>query len=570
MFKRYLAFILLTILVLTSFVIPTYADSTIGEIGTEEMEPIENDRVPLKDSYTEEEIQSILSGDHNFDIPEEGIKFSAENFPLEVDENVVSPDWAYIEEDDYYITVLETGKILWSPNASYVTTTSYYESEVHMWVFDEVDTFTYTIRNKFDPSRCLAVSQTSTGVYTVVTKTYSATDTTCHWSMSITSDGNYIQSEAVGTNADGQYLYLSGKRFLLNSTKRTYIGLVDVDWFVPCTSLTFKETYYSTYISGKTQALSIGGGTPTGANCLGNHYITYTVSDTSVCTLNSSKQLVGVSIGYTTIRATHKMTGATGTVRVHVGYPTKVKIYYDYAFKTLCEGSTKFDNIPGAQIEEWFAVVQKKYAEYLDIHLILVSTTLYRSLPEKLVNGNMICSAGNTLQNVCNCSGTCVNSGFSDSDTIVTQQYHHKNIYNILYDAPRPNTDQNINLIITGHSVCAGTSYDSETSTCAGDTVVGLTNMATGRAVVAANSFAGQTLEHEKIIKTIAHELGHLFAPDLDHYGDSAPNTDYDKLQTENCIYGENRNTSQVLDGLALCIYCHDMITYYADRYDHR
>ena len=118
MFKKSLSLILLTVLVLTSFVIPAYADSVIGEIGTEEMGPIESDgRVPLKDSYTEEEIQAILSGDHNFDIPEEGIKFSSESFPLAIDENVVSPDAVYIEEDDYYITVLSTGKVLFAPNS---------------------------------------------------------------------------------------------------------------------------------------------------------------------------------------------------------------------------------------------------------------------------------------------------------------------------------------------------------------------------------------------------------------------------------------------------------------------
>ena len=61
MFKKSLALILLTVLVLTSFVIPTYADSVIGEIGTEEMGPIENDRVPLKDSYTEDEIRALTN-----------------------------------------------------------------------------------------------------------------------------------------------------------------------------------------------------------------------------------------------------------------------------------------------------------------------------------------------------------------------------------------------------------------------------------------------------------------------------------------------------------------------------
>ena len=185
MLKKFLSLILLTVLVLTSFVIPAYADSVIGEIGTEEMGPIENDRVPLKDSYTEDELKSILAGDHNFDIPDEGLAFNAENFPLDVDENVVSPNIVDIVEDDYYIAVQETGKILIAPNSTYITTTNYSESEAYMWEFDEVSAYTYAIRNKLNPDTCLAASPSSSGNSAVVKKTYSATDVTCHWYMHV-------------------------------------------------------------------------------------------------------------------------------------------------------------------------------------------------------------------------------------------------------------------------------------------------------------------------------------------------------------------------------------------------
>ena len=561
MFKKVLSLILLTVLVLTSFVIPAYADSAIGEIGTEETEPIENDRVPLKDSYTEEEIQAILSGDHNFDIPEEGIKFSSENFPLAVDDNVVSPDVVGIIEDDYYITVLSSGKILVAPNASYITTLNYTESEAYMWVFEEVDTFTYAIRNKLNPDTCLAASPSTSGNSAVVKKTYSSTDVTCHWSMSITSNGNYIQSEATGTNADGQYLYLSGNQFVLSSSSITYIGLVDVDAFIPCTSLTFKETYYSTYITGKTSALGIKEGTPTGANYLGNLYITYTISDTDVCTINSSKQLVGAKIGTATVTATHKMTGATGTVKVHVGYPTKVKAYYDYAFIGLCETYDEFNRIPGSQIEKWFEIVKKKYAEDLNIHLILVSTTLDRSLPEMLdADGNTVCLAGENAIAECPCYEDC-----SVSSDGTVNSLHHKNISNILHEMFELSTSQNINVLFTGHNVC----YNHENSY-----IRGISSWPYGCAVIATNysdynDFTSNTEREKRIVSTIAHEIGHLFQNSsitLDHNVDNPPTN-----SSPYCIYGSYKDdVSSVYSNIEICNYCATRIRNNASIYNHR
>ena len=374
--------------------------------------------------------------------------------------------------------------------------------------------------------------------------------------MSITSNGNYIQSEATGTNADGQYLYLSGSRFVLSSTNRTYIGLVDVDWFVPCTSLTFKETYYSTYISGKTQALEIGGGTPAGANCLGNNYITYTISDTSVCTLNSSKQLVGASIGSATITATHKMTGATGTVQVHVGYPTKIKIYYDYAFENVClDNAALYSDWEGpiTQIEKWFDAVRKKYAEDLNIHLILVSTTLYRSYPETLTSDNrMICNDGDSYNSLCSCSSSCDNSSPNS-----LKGYHHKNMYNIACRMPRPDTTENLNILFTGHKVCD----ESDSGSCSTGPL-GLTYGTLGICVISMNPNNGNGRTHGKIIKTIAHEIGHFFDVD-DHYN-TASTTDDD------CIWGDDRNDTDIYSVLKMCDTC--MATLNANKaiYNHR
>ena len=312
MFKKSLALILLTVLVLTSFVIPAYADSVIGEIGTEEMGPIENDRVPLKDSYTEDELKSILAGDHNFDIPDEGLAFNAENFPLDVDENVVSPNIVDIVEDDYYIAVQETGKILIAPNSTYITTTNYSESEAYMWEFDEVSAYTYAIRNKLNPDTCLAASPSSSGNSAVVKKTYSATDVTCHWSMHVYNSGNVLRSEATGTNAAGQYLYISGNQFVLSTSSRTKIGLIDVDWFIPCTTITLDDF---DVVVGKSHYVypTFKGSSGQTANVSNTSWVNYTVTDSTTNVVTISSNLVTArSVGIKQIKIQHKITGAIG------------------------------------------------------------------------------------------------------------------------------------------------------------------------------------------------------------------------------------------------------------------
>ena len=570
MFKKSLALILLTVLVLTSFVIPAYADSVIGEIGTEEMGPIENDRVPLKDSYTEDEIRALLSGDHNFDLPEEGIKFGSENFPLAVDENVTSPDAVDIPGDDYYITVLSSGKILIAPNSTYITTTNYVESEAYMWVFEEVDLLTYAIRNKLNPNTCLAASPSSSGNSAVIKKTYSATDPTCHWSMSMSSNGNYIQSEAVGTNAYGQYLYLSGNQFVLSSTNLTYIGLVDVDWWIPCTAISLGD--YISVAKGGTQTFSITP-TPSNANLLGDDYMTYTIANTSVCTINvRNKILTGVNIGETTLTVKHKMTGATKTINVYVGYQTKIKAYYDNAFKTLCEDYAEYDNNPQTQIEEWFEKVKKKYATSLNIHLNLIAIEKKASYPEEEFPD------GDDPNAPCGCPGTCQNA----SDAI-----HHKNIYNMLDYAPVTDIEEKLNVFFTGHNVCSPKASPHD-----GGNIYGMAFYNEGVCMITVNKEDYSSLSfyldadcREKfIISTIAHEIGHFFQDPnpnpgnayygLDHYGHgngsdgSMPGPTGN--QSNNCIFGGGMDNYNIYNNLTMCPDCTAEIKSNAGRYNHQ
>ena len=564
MFKKSLALILLTVLVLTSFVIPAYADSVIGEIGTEEMGPIENDRVPLKDSYTEDELKSILAGDHNFDIPDEGLAFNAENFPLEVDENVVSPNIVDITEDDYYIAVQETGKILVAPNSTYITTTNYSESEAYMWVFEEVSAYTYAIRNKLNPDTCLAASPSSSGNSAVVKKTYSATDVTCHWSMHVYNSGNVLRSEATGTNAAGQYLYISGNQFVLSTSSRTKIGLIDVDWFIPCTSLSL-ESYYI-LSPGKQQYIEVEGSAPANANLLNNSWVTYSIASSNIATINQNGYIAGNNIGTTTVTVTHKLTKATGSAPVYVGYPTKINIYYDNAF--LNQVTNSYDRTASYMINYFMEDVRVEYAKTLNINLIINSITFEKSYPEQEVNGIPICEHANDRNDLCECSDDCENSGNNGLfGSFVLEDYHHKNIYNMLYRIPEPNTNQNLALFLTGHQTCNEGGEDTDDSCVS--TVCGLAHRDSGRAIVTTNP---NMIDRVKIPYVIAHEIGHLFAPDLDHYNNEQldiPPSNTGKNQNPNCIWGEHKDNEGVYDILKICTGCKNSILSNADRYNH-
>ena len=82
--KKVISIIIMCTFILSSFVISVHAGGNDGIISgpidiTEDTEI----RQPLKESYTLDELYSILAGDHNFDIPEEGLEFTPENFPLD-------------------------------------------------------------------------------------------------------------------------------------------------------------------------------------------------------------------------------------------------------------------------------------------------------------------------------------------------------------------------------------------------------------------------------------------------------------------------------------------------------
>ncbi len=69
--KRILSVITLVAVLLTTFIMPTYTVSAdgslpLGDISTEPMEPVERPKQPLKEAYTREELDAILSGNHEY------------------------------------------------------------------------------------------------------------------------------------------------------------------------------------------------------------------------------------------------------------------------------------------------------------------------------------------------------------------------------------------------------------------------------------------------------------------------------------------------------------------------
>ncbi len=68
---------------------------------------------------------------------------------------------------------------------------------------------------------------------------------------------------------------------------------------------------------------------------------------------------------------------------------------------------------------------------------------------------------------------------------------------------------------------------------------------------------------------TFAHELGHLIATALDHYGDNTPEN-LDGLDIDdNCVWGDNRRSDYVDTTLEMCEYCATRILNAADDIQH-
>ncbi len=258
--------------------------------------------------------------------------------------------------------------------------------------------------------------------------------------------------------------------------------------------------------------------------------------------MESGSYIKGKAIGTTTVVATHMITKATGTATVYVCNQAKINVYYDNAFAervTLSTGES-----PEFMITKYFELPQLVYARDFHIKLKLYYMIPYSSYPET------DCEHGDASERnlLCDCSSACEN--------------HHKNIYNIFDEMPDANKTVALNLLITGHKTC-NEDYDTGDCVSGPNSVGGIGNLNRGCAIVGAEICSIPVMQG-----LIAHELGHLFADNLDHYGSYGyPSTNTNSYQSQNCIWGENKES--MFSSLTMCESCKYALASNSNRYSH-
>lgn len=238
-------------------------------------------------------------------------------------------------------------------------------------------------------------------------------------------------------------------------------------------------------------------------------------------------------------------------LRIIYNVPTiDVDLIYDYGY--LDRYSTANDRVT-AQAN----ALKSKYFSTFGINVNYYAPNEFASYTDS------VCTTSHSTKCSHATDAACTNSVLFTNGTTTLYNYHHNNINNIMLRIPFPNTAAYVRVAYIGHDNCAkvnglhkpnyyyGLTYES----------IGLVT------VMNFDTAASET-------KTLVHEFGHLYmAPD--HYGGSVPTTEEIIEQTgntgfsKNCIYGENKNTTSVINNLTICDGCAAVILANRNKYSH-
>lgn len=241
-------------------------------------------------------------------------------------------------------------------------------------------------------------------------------------------------------------------------------------------------------------------------------------------------------------------------------YVVNLDVIYDQAYLSRYSDASN-------RISSQISALQMKYLTEFGIWVECGSPSEFYSYAdvECTTNPTQVCTHATNSE--------CMNSILYISGNTKLYTYHHNNIYNIMLRIPLPDLSHTVRMAYIGHNICR--TYEttvSEDGKIVTETVHqnnpywGLTY--SGKGLMSITNFG--TAQNET--KTMLHEFGHLFgAPD--HYGGSQPSTDDLKLEDERfssyCIYGEDRNSTEVLQNLTICEGCKARIEQNKDTFDH-
>lgn len=229
----------------------------------------------------------------------------------------------------YYIAEMNEGYLLTSPTSGTLSKTRYSAGNsnshsLQKWIFTEDSDGNYIVYSNTDTSKCLTVNPVTRDV---TLSTYSGSQFQ-KWKMYYSSNGNALQCVSTNANVDGYKLVINSTSCSVSNTIFTPMGFLNVSWFVPCTA-----------IEGRDMAVAVGSNysmyepifTPSDSTCNSDNWLSYTSWNTSICTINTSGKVFGISSGTTRITIVHKITRANTSFIVRVLTPLtyNARVYYD-------------------------------------------------------------------------------------------------------------------------------------------------------------------------------------------------------------------------------------------------
>lgn len=216
-----------------------------------------------------------------------------------------------------------------------------------------------------------------------------------------------------------------------------------------------------------------------------------------------------------------------------------------------------------ARIQSELLILQEKFLAEFGVLIKFSSPTLFSSY------GDSACSSNPTTSCTHSVDSQCYNSVAYTNGTVSLKTYHHKNLYNMMLRIPFPDLTETLRVAFFGHDYCVTErNQNGEFIEHIQRPYLGLAYSTMGLASI--TNFREQQNE----IKTLVHEFGHFYgAPD--HYGGNGLTTAEmnaqvgGSLYSSDCLYGENRNSLEVLNELTICEGCRSTIKPNASRYDH-
>ncbi len=215
----------------------------------------------------------------------------------------------------YYIAEKDDGYLLTSPTSGTFSRTRYSAGNsnshsLQKWIFSEDSEGDYVVYSNTDTSKCLTVDP-STKLVTLAPYSNSEYQ---KWRMYYSGNGNALCSEATDTAVRGYKLVIGNSSCYVSNTTYTPVGFVDVSWYVPCTSLSIADIYIN---AGDSKSIHPTY-TPEDSNVHTPVWTIYTISSSSVFTINSNGRLTGVDAGTATLTIRDKITRVYNTAKVYV------------------------------------------------------------------------------------------------------------------------------------------------------------------------------------------------------------------------------------------------------------